>query len=123
MSRICYLVITVCLPVSAFCADIDIRDGDRVVWVGGTFVERMQRHGYLETMLTTGWPDRNITFRNLGWSGDNVFGHSRSVFGPLADGYKRLIGDLRIAKPTLSWTPYRHQVEPTQLFTVRTALP
>ena len=29
----------------------------------------------------------------------------------------------KIAMPTLSCTPYRHQVEPTQDFTVRTDLP
>lgn len=57
-------------------------------------------------MLTTAWPDRKLTFRNLGWSGDNVFGHSRSVFGPLKDGYKRLIGDLRIARPTVVMVCY-----------------
>ena len=27
-----------------------------------------------------------------------------------------------MANPTESWTPYRHQVEPTQLLTVRTRL-
>ncbi|MBP86961.1 MAG: hypothetical protein CMJ64_09620 [Planctomycetaceae bacterium] len=53
-------------------APFELRDGDRVVFVGGSFIERMQQHGYLETLLTTVHRDRNITFRNLGWSGDNA---------------------------------------------------
>ncbi len=51
-----------------------LRDGDRVVLVGNTLIEREQRYGYWETALTRCYPDKSITFRNLGWSGDTVFG-------------------------------------------------
>ena len=77
------------------------KTNDRVVLLGGAFIERLQTHGYLETALTAGLPDKNLTFRNLGWSGDTVWGDSRGVFGNRADGFKRLIGDVNIAKPTL----------------------
>ena len=49
---------------------VQLKDGDRVVFLGDTFIERMQVHNHLELRLTTAWPNRNITFRNLGWSGD-----------------------------------------------------
>ncbi|HZO83674.1 MAG TPA: hypothetical protein VFC26_00545, partial [Verrucomicrobiae bacterium] len=48
----------------------ELRDGDRVVLLGDTFIEREQRYGHIEYFFTTHWPDRNITFRNLGWSAD-----------------------------------------------------
>src|SRR5688500_14363872 len=54
----------------------EFRDGDRVVLLGSTFIERMQNDGYFETMVTAAYPHRNITFRNLGWSGDTVWGDS-----------------------------------------------
>lgn len=77
-----------------------LRHGDRVVLLGGTFLERMQSYGYLETLLTTAYPTRDITFRNLGWSGDTVRGEARAVFGSPADGFKRLVKDLTETKPT-----------------------
>ena len=46
----------------------ELKDGDRVAFLGDTLIERMQVHNHLELRLTTAWPDRNITFRNLGWS-------------------------------------------------------
>lgn len=52
-----------------------------MVWLGGTFVERAQQYGYMELALTTRWPNRNVTFRNLGWSADDVFGESRKYYG------------------------------------------
>lgn len=78
-----------------------LQDGDRVVLVGGTFIERMQTHGYFETELATRLHARNLTFRNLGWSGDNIFGESRAVFGTIPDGYARLLRDLKLASPSV----------------------
>ncbi len=76
------------------------RDGDRVVWLGPAFVERMQQFDYLETVLTSRLRHTDVTFRNLGWSGDNIFGHARAVFGAPADGFVRLERDLKLAQPT-----------------------
>jgi len=82
-------------------ASLDLQDGDRIVFVGGTFIERMQQYGYLETLLTVAHPDKHLTFRNLGWSGDTVWGESRALFGTQADGYARLVKDIKDAKPTV----------------------
>ncbi|MCU0876668.1 MAG: SGNH/GDSL hydrolase family protein [Pirellulaceae bacterium] len=94
---------SITLPLAATAADNSplFRDGDRVVLLGGAFIERLQTHGYLETAITAALPEKNLTFRNLGWSGDTVWGDSRGVFGSRADGFKRLLGDVDIAKPTL----------------------
>jgi len=80
---------------------LELVDGDRVVLLGNTFIEREYNHGYLETALTARWPDRNITFRNLGWSGDNVWGEARARFGSVEDGFKHLVQDASDAKPTV----------------------
>lgn len=82
-------------------AGFEFVDGDRIVFLGGTFFERLQTNNYLESLITSQFSHLNLTFRNLGWSGDNVFGLSRAVFGSQADGFRRLENDLILADPTL----------------------
>jgi lysophospholipase L1-like esterase len=78
-----------------------LANGDRVVWIGGTLVEREQVYGYWETMLTASFPDRKVTFRNLGWAGDTVWAESRGMFDPPEQGYARLLEMSKELKPTL----------------------
>ena len=59
---------------------LELKEGDRVVFLGDTLIEREQLYGYLEQRLTTRYPGRNVTFRNLGWSGDTPAGESRASF-------------------------------------------
>jgi lysophospholipase L1-like esterase len=89
--------------VSAFAADppFELVDGDRVVLIGETMIERDQSFGYLETRLTRRYPNRSITFRNLGWSGDTVEGISQSGFGSPQDGFKHLVEHVQALKPTV----------------------
>ena len=68
---------------------------NQVVLVGGTLISRMDRHGYLEHAITVNWPQHNISFRNLGWPADDVFGTARSEFGS--------------AHNTRSWQPPKGQ--------------
>lgn len=83
---------------------IAFKSGDRVVLLGSTFVERLQAYGYLEALITARTKD--VTFRNLGWSGDDVWGTARAVFGTQQDGFKRLIDDVRLAEPTVILVAY-----------------
>lgn len=90
------------LPLTALAADrFEFKDGDRVVLIGSTLIEREQRYGYWEAALTARNPDKNITFRNLGWSGDSVWGEARAGFGTIADGYKQLVEHVIAEKPTV----------------------
>lgn len=57
-----------------------IHDGDRIVWLGSTYVEREQRFGHWETGLHRAFPRVSFSLRNLGWSGDTVFGEARGRF-------------------------------------------
>src|SRR6266545_1745190 len=67
-------------PAADAAKPFEFKDGDRIVWLGNTLVEREQRYGYWETALLAANADKNITVRNLGWSGDTVFGEARGRF-------------------------------------------
>ena len=88
-------------PVSGAAPPFELVEGDRVVLIGGTLIERDQSFGHLETRLTRRYPDRSITFRNLGWSGDTVEGESRAGFGSVGDGFKHLVEHVLALKPTV----------------------
>jgi lysophospholipase L1-like esterase len=77
------------------------KNGDRVVLIGDTLIERDQKYGYLETVITAQNPDKTITFRNLGWSGDTVRGLSRARFGPPSEGWDHLKQHVLALKPTV----------------------
>src|SRR6516165_1093605 len=95
------LLLSVLAPRARAAEPFELKDGDRVVLVGSTLIEREQRYGYWETALTTNFPDRNITFRNLGWSGDTVFGEARAAFDPVPEGFRRLKDHVLALKPTV----------------------
>ncbi len=77
-----------------------LREGDRVVLLGGTLIEREQVEGYWETQLTAALPFA-ATFRNLGWSGDTVWSESRGMFDPPAAGYARMLQQIAEINPTV----------------------
>ena len=79
----------------------ELQDGDRVLFLGNTVIEREQRYGYWEAALTTRYPDKNIIFRNLGWSGDTVFGEARARFGTQQDGFDHLEVHVHAVKPSV----------------------
>ena len=84
----------------------ELRSGDRVVFLGDTLMEREQSYGYLEAALTRHFPDRNVTFRNLGWSADTVLGVSRAGFDAPEKGFDRLKEQLTALKPTVVFLGY-----------------
>ncbi len=91
----------------------ELKDGDRVVFLGDTFIEREQYYGWIELMLTTRFPDRNVTFRNFGWSADTPAGDSRFGLSLLQagheapdEGWKQLVRQLEDAKPTVVFVGY-----------------
>jgi lysophospholipase L1-like esterase len=84
----------------------ELSDGDRVVFIGNTFFERDLKYNHLETALTVRWPGRNVTFRNLGWDGDTVWGEARAEFGSPADGFNSLAKHVADLKPTVLFVAY-----------------
>ncbi len=92
----------IALPVLAQAqAPFELQDRDRVVLAGDGLIERAQRYGYLELALTTPWPDRALTFRNLGWSGDTVRGEARDHYTNPPTAYEHLIEQITTPDPTV----------------------
>ena len=81
-------------------------NGDTVVFIGSEFTEQRIRHNHLEVMLTARWPDRGLRFYNLGWSGDTPAAASRGYFGGSAEGYRRLMEELKRIKPSAVFLEY-----------------
>ncbi len=80
-------------------ASFEFKNEDSIVFLGSTVIEREQRYGWLETGLRLALAEKKVSVRNLGWSGDTVFGHARSYFGPPEEGIQRLSAHLEMLKP------------------------
>jgi glucose/arabinose dehydrogenase len=59
-------------------AVFELRSGDHISIIGNTLAERLQHDGWLETMLHARFPNHDLTFRNLGFSGDEITTRLRS---------------------------------------------
>ncbi|HAM70202.1 MAG TPA: hypothetical protein DCM86_00980, partial [Verrucomicrobiales bacterium] len=85
-------------------APFELREGDRVLFLGDTLIEREGTTGYLESALTAAFPDRNITFRNLGWSADLPTGRSRASFDwsrGEENWFTNLLGQVAAVRPSV----------------------
>lgn len=70
-------------PRAAFAQPkLELQKGDHICILGGTNAERMQHFGWLETMIVSRFPEHDLVFRNLAYSGDEVTGYK--------DGSKRM---------------------------------
>lgn len=84
----------------------ELADGERIVFLGNTFVERDLKHNRLETLLTSRFPGKTLLFRNLGWDADTVWGSSRAGFGGEEDGFKQLRKQVAEVKPSVIFLAY-----------------
>ncbi len=115
--RVRFVLALLFLTTAAWAAQpatpFELKAGDRVVFLGDRLIEGEQYQGWIEVMLTSRFPDRAITFRNLGWSGDTPAGDAR--FGlsllqagrePADEGWKGLVQQIEDAKPTVALVGY-----------------
>lgn len=98
---LCLAAALVSLPVRAEKPVFEFKAEERVVFLGATMLEREQEEGYLETLLTARFADKALTFRNLAWSGDTVFGDSRAAFDTAKEGFERMVKHVHDAKPSV----------------------
>jgi putative heme-binding domain-containing protein len=84
-------------------AAFEFKDGDRVVLIGDTLIERETAYGYVEQQLTTQYPHRHVIFRNLGWSADTPAGDSRASFDfdKPGKGFEKIKDELTAVQPTV----------------------
>ncbi len=72
------------LPLLSSCsgpdplAEFTFKSGDRICLIGNTLADRMQHHGWLETLVQSKLFDEKLRFRNLGYSGDELSMRLRS---------------------------------------------
>ena len=57
-------------------AELELKRGDVVAFVGGTDLVRMQQAGRLEAALTSRWREAAPRFRDFAWDGDTVYHQS-----------------------------------------------
>lgn len=100
MQKLLFSIISILFIPAVSWGEPGIKPGDRITFLGGTFVERMQIHGHFEAELRTRLGG-DIKIRNLGWAGDNVRGESRAVFGTVEDGMDRLLSDMELTRPSV----------------------
>ena len=77
VSLACFISVTA-NDTQAAEARLELNKGDHVVYIGNTMADRMQHHAWLETYIHALLPDHELTFRNLGFSGDEVKARPRS---------------------------------------------
>lgn len=70
--RILLPLLGLIFPILAVAQDQPFKKGDHVCYIGNTLADRMQHHGWLETYLHALLPKHDLTFRNLGFSGDEI---------------------------------------------------
>jgi glucose/arabinose dehydrogenase/azurin/lysophospholipase L1-like esterase len=73
--KLLYLTVPVLIFITS-CSDsrinFDPASGQRIVFIGNTFAERLQHFNYFEPLLHKSFPGRNLVVRNLGWSADEI---------------------------------------------------
>jgi len=72
------LASTSLLPANDSPPRLELHSGDRIVTVGNTLAERLQRFGHFETLLHARFPQAKLVVRGLGWSGDELSIRMRS---------------------------------------------
>ncbi|MEO6035809.1 MAG: PVC-type heme-binding CxxCH protein, partial [Verrucomicrobiota bacterium] len=87
---------------------LQIFEGDRVVLLGDTLIEREQEFGFLETRLYTRFAGRKFIVRNLGWSADGPAGDSRARFdfAQPEKGFEQIKAQIVAIKPTVVFIGY-----------------
>jgi putative heme-binding domain-containing protein len=87
-------VVALANPAHAAAAEWKVQAGDHLCFVGNTLAERMQHHGWLETLLHSRFTEQRLVVRNLGFSGDEITLRLRSAnFGSPDDHLNQLQAD------------------------------
>lgn len=76
------------------------RDGDRAVILGDSITEQKMYSTLIESYVLSRFPTWNITFRNIGWSGDTMGLRTR---GDLQSGFARDLAPLRPTAVTIDF--------------------
>src|SRR5438874_5651833 len=77
---------------------LTLNKGDHIAYIGNALADRMQHHGFLETLIYAKFPRHDLVFRNLAASGDEVATWHRSEnFGSRDDWLSKTGADVIFA--------------------------
>lgn len=106
------LTIGILLAACTSQESLSFKQNEKVVFLGNAFFENAISNGEIETALSIRFPQKNITFRNIGWSGDNVYAHARTRargggrFGNPDKGFEILTKQISDLKPDKIFIAY-----------------
>ena len=106
MPQLPYLILCLLACLASAQPKLELRDGDSVLLIGDTLIEREGNYGRLEMKMRREFPGRAFTVRNLGFSADTPLGASRASFDPVARGLDSLKEQLAVVKPTVAILGY-----------------
>src|SRR5207248_2487893 len=72
LTAVGFVVVVASLVSAARAAPLELKKGDHICIIGNTLAERMQHYGWLETLIHARFPQHELVFRNLGYSGDEI---------------------------------------------------
>ncbi|HSG71268.1 MAG TPA: SGNH/GDSL hydrolase family protein, partial [Planctomycetaceae bacterium] len=75
---LCFVIAWGDVPARGAEPELKLSPGMHITYIGNTTADRMQHHAWLETYIHALYPEYNLTFRNLGFPGDEVKLRSRS---------------------------------------------
>jgi glucose/arabinose dehydrogenase len=78
---------------------LQLQSGNHVCIIGNTLAERMQHDGWLETLLHAQYPEHELVFRNLGYSGDEIDPRKRLRSRDFGTPDQWLAGDAPVPQP------------------------
>jgi len=98
MKRLLWSFVVLLFACVASAAPLELKKGDHICLIGNTLAERMQHTGWMETYLSHRFPQHDLVFRNLGFSGDELTLRLRSQgFGTPDDHLKHSQADVIFA--------------------------
>ncbi len=64
----------VAMVSSAFAVEpkLELRKGEHITYIGNNLADRMQHESWLETYIQALYPEYDLSFRNLGYPGDEL---------------------------------------------------
>ncbi len=67
---ICFVVLA--LASLGARSELPVEKNGRVLLYGNSFVGRLQEHGLFEAAVQMAYPEKQLEFRSLAWTGDEV---------------------------------------------------
>src|SRR5262245_48034845 len=98
MHRFVILLASLTVTLAATAGSLTLNKGDHICLIGSAVADRMQHHGWMETLIHAKFPTHELVFRNLAAAGDEVATWHRSEnFGSRDEWLKKTGADVIFA--------------------------